>query len=364
MNRRVLGGGAIVCSAVVLWAQPSAPEAGTDDCVNGVNGSASSCPSAAAGQKQGYARIITPLIDSAQGLLNLQWSSRANQLPAEMEAVYDSLLRQAQTAANDDRLAAALSTVTGIPKNSQHYERARELQENWSQELVQRATNRCQQGDIAAAIAMLEAVPPSSQRYARATDLRESWSEQAVLLQQARSARAASDWSTVVAALEALKGTPLYSSLPVQQLLQQAISRNFQPNAAMMQLASNRLAPQVGAAPAASAPPTPAAPARLDAIASTPTLEIDLAQAMEWAQPPDMTVASAPTAGTVNISSPRSAAEQSLRAASEAASVFGKDLPPIVLKYFPVDELGIEPDASAPAAASPSAAEPAPPLAE
>lgn len=316
MDRRILGGGAIVCSTMVLWSQSPATESGRDACNRESTNATSACSTEnSTGQtpERSSPQNFIPEIRHIPELLSvsLQWSStqsgshsasKLTHLPDTMEGVYSDLLTQAQAAANQDQLMTALTAVSGIPKNSQHHERAQQLQENWSQELLQRATVRCQEGDVAVALSMLQAIPPHSQRYARATELRERWSQQAALLGRAAAAKNNRDWNSVIAALEALKGTPLYHSLPVQELLQQAIYHSFKPDEALVQqsvtapngLSINFVLPELSAS--ANTTQTPASAQTSSSVESLPeaqSLSINLNQAMAWAQPP-MPVASIP----------------------------------------------------------------------
>ena len=177
-------------------------------------------------------------------LADHQWSDQLQsqeqpaKLPSEMEAVYADLLNQAQAAASRDQLTEAVNTVAGIPKNSQHYELVQQLQEDWSQELMRQATSHIQQAEITPAIALLDSIPETSQWHDRGTELRQRWTQQAKLLNQATAAKSAEDWQGVIDATKSLEGSPLYNSLPVQELLQQAMTKRYEPDADLLQIAT------------------------------------------------------------------------------------------------------------------------------
>ncbi len=181
---------------------------------------------------------------SPEQLSEHQWSNQlqsqeqSDKLPSEMESVYADLLNQAQAAASRDQLTEALNTVAGIPKNSQHYELMQQLQEDWSQELMRQATNHIQQAEVAPAIALLNSIPETSQWHDRGAELRQRWSQQAKLLNQAVAAKSAEDWQGVIDATKSLEGSPLYNSLPVQELLQQAMTKRYEPDAALLKIAT------------------------------------------------------------------------------------------------------------------------------
>lgn len=168
---------------------------------------------------------------------HLPFNKHSDQLPKEVETTYAELLNRAQAAASRDQLTTAVEVVAGIPKNSQHYEVAQQLEEDWSKELVQQATNRFQQADVKTSIALLDKIPETSQWHDRGTELKQQWKQQAQLLSQAKSAKTAQDWQKTINAIKALEGTPLYNSLPVQELLQQAMINRYEPDPVLLQIA-------------------------------------------------------------------------------------------------------------------------------
>ena len=181
---------------------------------------------------------------SPEQLSDHQWSDQlqsqeqSDKLPSQMEAVYADLLNQAQAAASRDQLTEAVNTVAGIPKNSRHYELVQQLQEDWSQELMRQAASHIQQAEVAPAIALLNSIPETSQWHDRGAELRQRWSQQAKLLNQAVAAKSAEDWQGVIDATKLLEGSPLYNSLPVQELLQQAMTKRYEPDAALLKIAT------------------------------------------------------------------------------------------------------------------------------
>lgn len=310
MNRRVLGSGAVVCSALAIygWIQPSLQpdvEDCGDDSANVVSTNATSTnalkplpsQSSALPEQQKHCSHggIIPIIENALELLpgSIQWGrNHSVQIPGSMEKVYSDVLKQAQTDAERDRLIEAVTAVTGIPQNSRYYEIAQHYQEDWSQELLQRATDQYQQADIDMALTLLNAIPLTSQHYARVQELQKHWSEDQKFLNQAIAANNREDWQGVIESLNALKDTSLYHSLRVQELLQHAINNLFKPDDTFMQMVSSP-PPSMG---------SPASVTRMPTLSSTnpdstfmepvpeSSIGIDLNQALEWAQPSTSTV--------------------------------------------------------------------------
>jgi hypothetical protein len=289
MNRLVLGSGTIACSIMVIysWAQPSTSEHTLNDCES--LPTAESQSSSAKSQVNCSSSILPQIADIPERLISaLRGTIRPNIVPPEMEAVYGDLLKQAQTEANSDRLADAISHVAGIPKNSQHHEMAQQLQEDWSQELLQRATQSYQEARVQSALTMLHAIPATSERYTRASELQIRWYQEAVLLHQAKTARNAGNWKGVMDALKSLEGTSLYHSLPAQQLLQQAINKLYEPDEAVMQLTSttsSKPSDLTNTVALPSADPAGISSPSVDPVPKLPGLAIDIDQALEWAQP-------------------------------------------------------------------------------
>lgn len=291
MKQRILGGGAIVCSAMVMygWAQSSTSEFSIGDCAGELTEKFSAWFSQAEKQTQGRClpTSLIPKLSQVPERLSIPNISRANKLPAKMEAMYGDLLAQAQTSANADRIAEAITIVAGIPKNSRHHDMSQQLQENWSQELLERATNRYQQADMPMAMSMLAAIPQTSQRYDRAAELRDRWKQQTAALNQAIAAREIGDWNSVIAALGSLEGTDLYHSVLVQQLLQQATQKQFEPDAALLQLAAaaDSAAASSQAVPLSIPAANSSITVSIDPVPQPTNLIIALDQALEWARP-------------------------------------------------------------------------------
>ncbi|XHX78627.1 MAG: hypothetical protein RBJ76_01455 [Stenomitos frigidus ULC029] len=237
MNRQVLERGALACSFLALygWSQPSVSEPTLSPCETAPNVTATQNDCL---QKAQWVAMGT----APEPLMREQWGDRRlSQLPKPIEAVYSALLQQGQTLGDRNQLSAAINRVAGIPKNSQHYEMAHQLQEDWSRELLRQATSECQQARVAKAIAMLDIIPASSQLHDRAVELRHRWSKQDNLLQQAIAFKRTGDWQGVIDAIKALEGTPMYQSLPVQELLQKAMTQLYTPDATLLQVATEDL---------------------------------------------------------------------------------------------------------------------------
>lgn len=264
MSRQVLERGALACSFLALygWSQPSVSEPATPHCepVSNVANTESPCLQTAQNSQKAQRSMIAA---APETLANDQWSDRRlSQLPDKIEAVYSDLLQQAQAFSDRNQLNNAINRVVGIPKNSQHYEIAHQLQEDWSRELLRQATGEYQQAHVAKAVAMLDSIPVSSQLHDRVAELRHRWSTQDKLLQQAIAFKGASNWQGVIDSIKALEGAPMYQSLPVQELLQKAMTQLYTPNAAMLQRATEDLP----AVPSSVTPPEIAAMPKQQAL--------------------------------------------------------------------------------------------------
>ncbi|MGV0027198.1 hypothetical protein [Phormidesmis priestleyi] len=227
----------IVCSAMLVHQtlQATVSEASTEPCegISNVSGANNHCPQA----------TLQSVSTTPEPLPNHQWSDRlfglgSDKLPAQMEATYSDLLNQAQASASRDQLPEAVKIIAGIPKNSRHHELAQQLEDDWSRELVRQATTRFQQADVTTAIALLENIPHTSQWFSRVTELRGRWSQQAKVYDRAIAAKSAADWQGAINAIKLLEGSPIYNSLPVQELLQQAMTKLYEPDAALVQIAA------------------------------------------------------------------------------------------------------------------------------
>lgn len=240
MSLRIISSGAIVCSAFLAygWAKPFAGQPGTScgeqpDALKGASEAANAENSCS---KQ-TAISVSNLIP--EQLLNFQWSGgSSNQLPNQVEALYGTQLREAQAFAGRNLFRQALVEAAGIPKNSRHFDTAQQLQEDWSRELMRQAASECQQARVAKAIAILEAIPSTSQLHSQATELEKRWNQQAVFLNRAMAAKHAGNWQGAIDAIKSLEGSSMYYSLAVQDLLQQAMIKLYEPDQALLEIAT------------------------------------------------------------------------------------------------------------------------------
>lgn len=250
MNPKMFGSGTIACSAILIYSgvQPSTAASRTPDCndppispfsqvLNRVRGGKSQCDQQHNGGQQPNAKLTS----APERLLDADWGDRrSDKLPNTVEAVYSSLLEQAQTLANRNQPATAIHKVAAIPTNSQHFKVAQQLQEDWSRDLLRQAISECQQAHVVKAISMLNDIS-STRLQTRVIELRQRWQQQKVLLNRAIAAKNAKNWQGVIAAIKPLEETPLYNSLLVQELLQQATTQLYEPDATMLQVAMKGL---------------------------------------------------------------------------------------------------------------------------
>jgi hypothetical protein len=289
MNRWVLKSGAIASSTVAVCSYINASAIGIaqPDAESAVSPQPPELTPSEQSQQAHPSDQITPTIQSAPDAFLLDaLGIESRGLPSTIEKTYSHLLSQAQTLASRDHFTEALATAAGIPKNSQSYNLAQQLQEDWSQELLQRAVGNCQKGQMTAAIAMLNIIPAESEQYSRAIELRARWQRQASVLNQAIVARNSADWQKVADSLKLIEGTQLYQSAPVQTLLQQSIQNLYSPDQSLLGLASQPELEQIqqtgnfSTVPIRSSTPTIASSQN----EATP-LPMDLGQAIALAHP-------------------------------------------------------------------------------
>ncbi|HEY9700187.1 MAG TPA: hypothetical protein V6D10_23235 [Trichocoleus sp.] len=300
MNHSRFGRRAIVCSTLLAygWVQPAASKLSIDECEDKslAPPASSANPTDQLAQRTGKnckskerIPVMSPIFNLMQ--FKIQWSShQTDRISGEMEATYGSLIKQAQEMANRDQLPAAVSLVMGIPKNSKHCTMAQQLQENWSQELLRLAKDSYQQADLSRSLVLLRAIPVASSQYGYAAELQRRWYEQSLILKQAMSARKTKNWQGVVNRIQQLSGTPLYQTLAAQELLQQAMLKQFEPDETLMKLATaetgHASAEPIPANPVFTSVPDISTVASLPVENPMPSAQVDLAQALEWAKPP------------------------------------------------------------------------------
>ncbi|WP_421658688.1 hypothetical protein [Leptothermofonsia sp. ETS-13] len=243
MNRQILSSGTIVCLAILIygWTQSSTSGASDYDCRNQAAkaGSSKAPNQLSSAEKHCLPKAVIATSNTTEPLFNLQWSQGGkDRLPNTMETLYSSLLEKAQALASREQFGQAIATIAGIPKNSRHYEMAQQLQEDWSRELLRQATLHCQQAQVKTAIAILQAIPETSQLHDRAVELRQLWSKQARQLNQAIAAEKVGDWQRAIDATKSLEGSLMYNSLLVQELLQQAMTKLYEPDQTLLQIAT------------------------------------------------------------------------------------------------------------------------------
>lgn len=286
MHYRVLEGGAIACSTVFIWSwtAPSNLTANSKPCqpLPSLPENPLATPKQACLQKSSLLKSgIIP-----EKVFNLDWGSdRPNRPVPELEQVYEDVLGQAQAIAKRDRLPEAISSLGGIPKNSRHYPLAQQFQNDWSQELLQRATQHYQQANLGAALKLLHTIPSSCHHSTRAKKLAAQWYEQAHLLKRVTLARKSGNWNQVIQTLKQLEGKPLYQSSFVQQTLQYATNKQLEPDNTLMQIAFSTAQESSIASVKRPRLTTQATPS-IKTVPHQEELEIATEQALEWAQPP------------------------------------------------------------------------------
>mgnify|MGYP002777069193 CR=1 FL=1 len=282
MRHRMLEGGAIACSTILLYggALPHDVNPNSESCKPLFPETDTPSRPPCSQPRSLHRASIIP-----ENLFELGWgSNRINRPINELEMVYEDVLEQAQSIANRDRLPEAVLQLGGIPKNSRHYALAKQLQDDWSQELLQRAIQHHQQANLSAALRLLNTISPTSQHHAQAIALGKQWRGEAKFLNQALVARKTGNWSKAITALKRLEGTPLYQSNLVQQMLQEITTKQFEPASDLMQIATNT-ATSMPSLPV-NRPQLEAVPPALENPPPQTDLEIATEQALTWAQPP------------------------------------------------------------------------------
>ncbi len=243
MNRQILSSGTIVCSAILIygWTQSPTSEASDYACKKQVAkaGSSNASQQLSKAEKHCLPKAVIATSSNPEPLFNLQWSQGdRDKLPNTMENLYSNLLEKAQALASREQFGQAITTIAGIPKNSRHYEIAQQLQEDWSKELLRQATLQCQQAQVKVAISMLQTIPENSQFHDRALELKQRWSQEAKWLNRAIAAKKVGEWQEAINAIKSLEGSLMYNSLLVQELLQQAVTKLYEPDQTLLQIAT------------------------------------------------------------------------------------------------------------------------------
>ncbi len=245
MKSQMLGGGAIACSTMLLygWTQTGASEAGMPE----VSPNPPLLPAAAANHRHDLLPVAilgiapTQLLEQwSAPMFRLPWSpdpAPSNRLPQEMETLYTQVLEKAQALASQAQFSQAIAQVAGIPKNSQSYELAHRLQADWSQELLQQANQHYENAELDTAQALLAGIPATSPLRGQVLALKAQWGQQQRIMARAIAAKGRGDWQAVIDALQSLDETPLHHSLPVQDLLQQAITQLYEPDQNLVYMA-------------------------------------------------------------------------------------------------------------------------------
>lgn len=243
MNQRILGRGVIACSAVVVtqWLPSFGVKLPANICQrkNDLKPVSPSSPARTGSFDQCSIDEMLSLVEGLPEQFKLQWSQgNSPQVPPSMEREYRELISQAQTMASHNQIAEAISLVATIPKNTRHYELAHQLLETWSQEILHQAMSSHDQANLPAALKQLEAIPVTSSQYPQVTQLKRQWQQEAAQLHQAIVAGKAGRWQEVADRLETFRNTPLFQSLPVQELLQIAMTKMLEPDPTLLQIAS------------------------------------------------------------------------------------------------------------------------------
>ncbi|EKQ69972.1 hypothetical protein OsccyDRAFT_0226 [Leptolyngbyaceae cyanobacterium JSC-12] len=249
MNRRILEYGTLACSAIIVygWVNSSVFKTEISNCKKQSQSTSTVSP-----EKDNHKAELTKhclqkaslatAYDIPRQLFNIQWRwSESILLPKNTEAVYDELLLQAQSLASRNQFAEAIKLLAGVPKNSRHYQTVQQLEEDWSRELFRQANEHYQHAQIVTAIARLDAIPSMSQLHSRSMELRQRWSSHHRLVNQAIAANKSGNWQGAIQAIQSLEGTPVYHSVTVQSLLQQAMAEFYKPDATFLEVATEGL---------------------------------------------------------------------------------------------------------------------------
>lgn len=280
MRYRVLESGAIACSAIAISGWISSPNA--DSTLVCYEPSASTLANSQAAQPDCK---LVPSVAQASILPSylFQWGWGGDRGTRDIEQIYEKLFVQAQELANRDRLSAALLELGGIPKNSQHFSSAQQLQREWGQELLQQATQEYRQARLLQAVTVLKQIPVSCPLFQEAQTLAQQWQSEAAVLQQAQYAAKAKRWSDVIQILKQLENSPLYQSNLVQASLQVATHQSYTLDQTLINTASSTT--NSAANLPIQVPNLPASELAIADLPNLPPLAIETATALTWTQP-------------------------------------------------------------------------------
>lgn len=279
MRYRVFEGGAIACSAIAIWGWITAPQPASTACE-------STPPQDSDRPMSRPTRCrLPPQIGRAGmlpgNLLNLHWGR--DRLSPDLEQVYAKVLTQAQAMVDRDRVPEAILALGGIPKNSQQFPLAQQLQNEWAQDLLEQATQRYAQADLKPALQLLQSIPATSPAFSEAQALSQQWRQEADWFNQAQAAVQAGQWQGVMRSLQRLEGSSLYHSSRVQTMLQLAMSQAFAPDRRLVEVAASNTETTVTSQP--KIPTVQSSSTTLDSLPNPTQLEIKTDKALTWAQP-------------------------------------------------------------------------------
>jgi len=243
-------------------------------------------------------------------------------VPAQIEAVYEDAIAQAEEAAKRQQFDRAIEIADGIPTNSRHAQTAQQLRESWSQSLLQQANAEYRAGNVRGAIAKLQPISQFNPLASQVASLRATWRAEAQQLNQVEKAIAGKNWTQALQAIEPLRGTELFSAPKVQALLNQALTNAFNTTA-IAQLSApppiTSFTPPVPIQISQPAVPT-MTPPRLRAVAVQAEGALEASSPLATAATAPISVPSPPTSSSSSITLPPPPASISVAAANSPSS--------------------------------------------
>jgi len=142
-------------------------------------------------------------------------------IPDDREQFFAEQLEKAQSTPDPDQ---ALRLIEGIPRNSQHFSDAKQLEQALMPQVIDLAKSLYQQGNFTSAIALVKSIPASGTEAQESQSLAQNWaqdSQQVATIQQMIANHRPAE---AIAQIDQLRSETLLNNPMVQDLLAEAKS--------------------------------------------------------------------------------------------------------------------------------------------
>lgn len=142
-------------------------------------------------------------------------------IPDDREQFFADQLEKAQSTTDPDQ---ALRLIEGIPRNSQHYADAKQLEQALMPQVIDSAKSLYQQGNFAGAIALVKSIPASVPESQESQSLAQNWAQDSQQVATIQQMIADHHPTQAIAQIDRLRSEALLNNPMVQDLLAEAKS--------------------------------------------------------------------------------------------------------------------------------------------